>query len=86
MKFFKVYFLFGKAHSSEQIHISNFSAAERNCTDTGELKWLIVFAENEDMAIELAAKGYEAASVARFKCSQDFLRDHLRDHLRDFVA
>lgn len=81
MKFFKVYFLLGKAHSPEHIHISNFSV-ERNCTDTGELKWLIVFAENEDNAIELAAKGYEAASVFRFKYSHDFLKAHLGD----FVA
>ena len=81
MKFFKVYFLLGKAYAPEQINIRNFSA-ERNCTDTGDLKWLIVFAEDENMAIKLAEKGYEAASLSRFKCSQDFLRDHLRD----FVA
>lgn len=71
----------GKAHSPEHILTSNFNA-ERNCTDTGELKWLIVLAENEDMAIELAGKGYEAVGVSRFKFSHDFLRAHLRD----FVA
>ncbi|MBB5638750.1 putative Fe-S cluster-containing radical SAM superfamily protein [Pedobacter cryoconitis] len=81
MKFFKVYFLLGKAHSPEHIHLSNFNV-ERNCTAMGELKWLIVFAENENMAIELAVKGYETAGISRFKFSQDFLRTYLRD----FVA
>jgi hypothetical protein len=81
MKFFKVYFLFGKAHSPEHIQISNFNA-ERNCTNTGELKWLIVFAEDEDKAIGLAERGYEAVGVSRFKFSHDFLRIHLRN----FVA
>jgi hypothetical protein len=81
MKFFKVYFLLGKAHSPEQIHIRSFNV-ERNCTETGELKWLILVAEDEDMAIELAEKGYETASISRFKFSHDFLRNHLRD----FVA
>ncbi|RAJ35629.1 hypothetical protein [Pedobacter cryoconitis] len=80
MNLFKVYFSEGKAHSPEPMEIRNFHV-DRICTKKGELKWLIVFAENIEEAILMAEKGYESVGISRYKSKND-----LKVHLRDSVA
>ncbi|MBB6502177.1 hypothetical protein [Pedobacter cryoconitis] len=81
MKLFKVHFSKGKAHSPQQILVSQFRM-ERNCNELGELKWLIVFAEDQETAIELATKNYQNLSLTLVKYS----RDSYKAYLQDFVA
>lgn len=78
MNLFKVYFSEGKAHSPAMMEIKNFHV-DRICTKTGELKWLIVFAENKEQAIELAEKGYESIGISRYKSKNCGLKVNLGD-------
>ena len=78
MNLFKVYFSEGKAHSPDVMEIKNFHV-DRICTKAGELKWLIVFAENKEQAIELAEIGYESIGISRYKSKNSNLKVHLRD-------
>lgn len=78
MNLFKVYFSEGKAHSPELMEIKNFHV-DRICTKAGELKWLIVMAETEEMAIRQAEKSYEAIGIARYKSTHGYLKAHWRD-------
>lgn len=75
MKLFKVYFSEGKAHSPHTIEIKNFHV-DRICKG-GELKWLIVCAENEEQAIELAEIGYQSIGIYRYKFNSSSMKVHL---------
>lgn len=78
MNLFKVYFSEGKAHSPDVMEIKNFHI-DRICTKSGELKWLIVFAENKEQAIELAEKSYESIGISRYKSMNRGCKVHLRN-------
>lgn len=81
MNLFKVYFSNGKAHSPQLLLISEFQM-ERNCNSLGELKWLIVCAEDQEKAIELATKNYQNL----FSALSKFSAGSYDGYLQDFVA
>lgn len=76
MNLFKVYFSEGKAHSPHIMDVKNFHA-DRICTKGGELKCLIVCAENKEQAIELAEIGYQSIGISRYKSNHSILKSHL---------
>lgn len=57
MKLFKIYFSNGEAQDSEQITVNHFMR-DRKSSENGQLKWLLILANDGSEAMAFAERAY----------------------------